>query len=376
MLNHLKKKQNVKVFLSSFFFHLDDWREKYKQDMMNDPLPYGYQWAEDDNLSITYIEADSFEKRWFSRIPILKKIYPFLSLPFKVNRNDIIWTHYDKDALAIALYKKIPILKHRMPKQISCFVWLLDNYREYKPLKKKIISWLLKSIDKIIFHAKTEKNLFKNYFGIDSKHLQYVPFGINISSYSEGDIIPLDVPTPFVLSVGTDKHRDLDMLVEIANHFEGKINFIFATANISFAHEMREHKNITVVKANLKEIRWLYENSILVIVPLKYNEHVSGCTTVLETAARRKPIIITKVPGMDDYVLDRETGFMVEVGDKKGFITAIEDLLNNPGKRKYMGETAFQYIQEKQFTTKRWANDHKKITYELIGFSDQTFGGD
>lgn len=366
--------KKVCVFLGhNLAVKIDEWEYKYLNDDVNDTFPYGYDRFDDARFEIKYVKINSKEKKFLLNNTFLEKLYLYLiKLPIELIKNDIIWTHYDKDGLYIAALRSIPILNRFLAKQLSCFVWLIDESKNFNKIKIYVISKLLKQIDKVIFHAKTEKNLFKEIYGINCKKLNHIKFGINIENYSnkKKNIIPPKMKSEeknYILSVGNDRHRDYDTLISLSNDMK-QDKFIIATKHILEGYK----DNLKTLSVNLKEIRYLYNNCMCVVVPLRYNEHVSGCTTALEAAAMKKPVIISDVPGIDDYVIDGITGIIVPVGDKIALKNAIEKLKNNPDLVLDMGENAYNYVIDK-FDTKIWANKHIDISKEILGMREKTW---
>lgn len=365
----MSKKLRVGVFLGyKIAYNLDNWRADYLNDDANDTSPYGYDRVNGDSTNVEYVTFNKFEKKLLFN-KYLQYIYLyFIKLPFKLFKYDIIWTHYDKDGLFIAKLKTIPIIGRLYPKQISCFVWLIDNSREYDYKRKKLISNLLRKIDKIIFLSPTEEEKFIKEFKCNKDRLQYLPFGINIGAYSldkddkKPDIIKDDL-TDFILAVGTDIHRDMNLFKRITEILPN-YKFVLATANSKYLED-KYNNNTIVLKASLKEIRWLYKKCRCVIIPLKYNEHVSGCTTILEAAAMHKPIIVSDVPGIREYVLEDKTGLIIPLDDINSLKEAITKLINDQNLAKELGENAFNYIKDK-FTTDNWANAHLKLSKEIL----------
>ncbi|MDK2805651.1 MAG: hypothetical protein PWP67_789 [Clostridium butyricum] len=365
----LSKRLKVGVFLGyKIAYNLDKWRKDYLNDEANDTAPYGYDRVNGKDVNVEYISFNKFERKiLFNKYLQYVYLY-FIKLPIMLLKYDVIWTHYDKDGLYIAKLKSIPVVGKIFPKQISCFVWLIDNSREFDNTKKRSVSYLLRKIDKIIFHSPTEKVKFIEIFNCNEKKLQYVPFGINIEAYSpdKKDIVPAGIKdnlSGFILSVGTDIHRDMDLFKKITEVLPN-YKFILASANPKYLQE-KYNKNTIVLKANLQEIRWLYKKCLCVIIPLKYNEHVSGCTTILEAGAMHKPVIVSDVPGIREYLLENKTGLIVPVGDIDAMKESIVALINNPSFADELGENAFNYIRDK-FTTDNWAKAHLELSREIL----------
>lgn len=357
------KKIGVKVFLGRLSLEIGQWHKKWIKGQANDPYPYGYNYGEELDVEIEYID-NSWLARFVKNFK-LQMIISYLILPFQLFRCDVVWTHYDKDALLIGFLKKIPFIQKFIPKQISCFVWLADDSNDYGYIKNKIIAWLLTSIDRIIVHSPTEIPIFVNKFSCKTNQVRFVPFGINPDSYYSGEKKEIDdINYPFILSVGNDKHRDIEKFIKIAKKLPN-LNFVYATNNKLYEEMLSGIENVKVVNAKLEEMRWLYDKCLFVILPLKYNEHVSGCTTALETGACKKVLVVSDVPGMSEYVVDYETGFLIDLNDDKRFLKIIEDLRKNAKLRETIGKKAYQRVVA-HFTTIKWAKEHTNITREIV----------
>lgn len=363
--------KNVKigVFLGyNIACSLDIWREAYKKDESNDTSPYGYDRINNENFNIEYVSLSKIEKLVFFHKYLRYAYLYFFKLPINMIKYDIIWTHYDKDALFIAKLRSIPLLGRLFCMQISCFIWLIDKSFDISIKKVEKISKLLKKIDKIIFLASTEEKIFLNKFFCNDNQLQYIPFCININAYSpikkqvKPEVLPIDFGK-YILSVGTDMHRDIDSFIELTKSMKS-MKYILSTCNNNYINK-RYNSNTVVLKANLQEMRWLYKNSVFVVIPLKYNEHASGCTTILEAAAMHKPVIVSDVPGIRGYIIDGVTGIVVPVGDIMAMKVAVDKLLEDNDLCYKMGEKAYEYVKDK-FTTDKWAEEHIKISEYLI----------
>lgn len=351
----------AKVLLPSLAPEIDRWNQKWNDGLSNDPYPYGYNWAESENFTVSYIKCKTINN------PLLRKLYQYFILPIKALNSDAIWTHYEADAFKIALLKKMPFIKRFIPKQVACFIWLADNFQGYSRWKRRIVRWLIKEIEQIVYLAPTESIFFSNVLGLpDNKH-GFVPFGINLDSYCEGPMEKVEgLDFPFLLSLGNDVHRDIDTLEDLANRLDGKIKVVFATRNGEFIKRLSNNKNIVVVSVDLKQVRWLYKQCSFVILPLLQNQHASGCTTMLEAAVNKKAVLATKTPGLDAYIANHSTGYLIEQNQNDEFYDKIIYLLQNTDALKRMGEQAERFVRTGAFTSKDWAQTHVRLTKQLL----------
>lgn len=356
----MSKPIRVKVFLNNLAPKLEEWNKRWEEGYSNDPFPYGFNWANSPEVKVEYIGTKNISNK------LLYKLYQLFVLPFKLFGADIVWTHYDIDAFLIAFLRKIPILNLFLPKQLSCFIWLIDRSKDFSEKRLQFTRWLIKNIDYIVYLAPTEREYFINTFHFSADKQQFIPFAINTECYEKGEREQVTgIDFPYLLSVGNDVHRDIDLLIEIANELEGKIKVVFASNNPEFKEKAKTCSNLYVVTGNLKQIRWLYEQCLFAILPLKYNEHVSGCTTILEAGAIKKTIIVTEIPGIEAYLQDGVTGLLTREGNLQEFIEKINSLIDNPSIREDLGEKAYTYVTT-YHTTRQWANEHAKISKHLL----------
>jgi glycosyltransferase involved in cell wall biosynthesis len=68
---------------------------------------------------------------------------------------------------------------------------------------------------------------------------------------------------------------------------------------------------------------------------------------VLEAACLEVPAVATRVGGVAECVLDRQTGILVDPQDEAGLCRAVESVLGDPAGRRQMGRAARQLVQER-----------------------------
>ena len=94
-------------------------------------------------------------------------------------------------------------------------------------------------------------------------------------------------------------------------------------------------------------------------------QHVSGCTTILEAAAMRRPVVISDVPGIREYVVDGVTGIIVPVNDEEAFRNAVRKLMSDNEYGRTIGENAYNYVRDR-FTSENFAKAHLELTKEIL----------
>lgn len=90
-----------------------------------------------------------------------------------------------------------------------------------------------------------------------------------------------------------------------------------------------------------EELRDWYAASDLVVLP-SYSEGLPR--VLLEAQAMERPVVAYAVGGVAEAIQDRETGFLVRVGDFQGLAIRLSELLADEAKRREMGERGRNFI--------------------------------
>jgi trehalose synthase len=68
--------------------------------------------------------------------------------------------------------------------------------------------------------------------------------------------------------------------------------------------------------------------------------------TVAEAMWKSRPVVASAVGGIQDQIVDGETGLLVEPRDLEGFGNAVNGLLADPARAAKLGERARQRVQD------------------------------
>ena len=111
-----------------------------------------------------------------------------------------------------------------------------------------------------------------------------------------------------------------------------------------------------------EDIPKLYAKSHIICLP-SYREGLPKA--LIEAAAAGRAVVTTNVPGCRDAIEPGVSGILVPVMNKQALADAIEDLIENPKKRRNMGK-AGRLLAEKEFRIEKIVNDHHKVYESLL----------
>ena len=93
------------------------------------------------------------------------------------------------------------------------------------------------------------------------------------------------------------------------------------------------------------KLKNLFKKCVFLAVPSIWPEPF--CISGIEAAFFGKPAVAFNVGGISDWLIDAETGFLVEPYKKKEMAEKIVDLISDPGKTLEMGKKAQKMCFEK-----------------------------
>jgi len=85
---------------------------------------------------------------------------------------------------------------------------------------------------------------------------------------------------------------------------------------------------------------------------------------VVEAMACKKPVIVSNIPVLEEFVKNNETGIVVEKQSPEQLAEAILEIKNNPEKMNQIGESARKFCEE-NFDIKKIAKKYEEIYLSL-----------
>jgi glycosyltransferase involved in cell wall biosynthesis len=151
----------------------------------------------------------------------------------------------------------------------------------------------------------------------------------------------------FILAVGQEQRDYMTLLKALAG--TGIKLVVVASSPWSTSQlDIQDMSNVRVVsRIPFTELRSLYAQSRMTVVPLQNVDYAAGVNGLLESMAMGKPTIVTQTDGIADYVVDQQTAVYTPPGDVNAMRERILALWNNPTEQKRLGENARQLVIEK-----------------------------
>ena len=228
------------------------------------------------------------------------------------------------------------LLAHRGRRQISGLIWATQEADSRLAAVKRALNRLaLRQVDGIFVLSSAQVEAARRWLGSPSIPIVFIPMAVNVDFFR-----PTPFPVaPFVFSMGNDKHRDPGLLAEamaqvVASNPAAQV-LVQTNRPEMFSREIE-----TVDRLSTGDVLRFYGRASVVAIATRPNDHVSGITVALEAMASGRPVVMSAAPGLEDYIVDGATGYLVPQGDAAGFADRVNALLNDPMLGEAMGTAA------------------------------------
>ncbi len=313
--------------------------------------------------------------------PKVAKAFEVLSLNMNMVadpiNSDIVHTHTWYTNFAGALAKRAYGCK------LVATVHSLEPLRPWKREQLgsgyELSSWMeregLTACDAIIAVSREMKKDILKCYDVPAQRISVIHNGVDPEKYCPRDgaagIAKFGIRKPFVFFVGRlTRQKGVFDLIDAMEHVPAGTSLVLATGKPDTPEIEEELRRVVKANPNVVWINQMLEDPDLVSL---YNEAaVFACPSIyepfgiinLEAMACETPVVATRVGGIKEVVVDKETGFLVPPGDPAKLGRAITRLLEDPKLAARMGKAGRKRVLQ-QFTWDRIAEKTLKLYRSL-----------
>ena len=207
---------------------------------------------------------------------------------------------------------------------------------------------LFSAMDSIVVKCQSLKDHFQK-LGAPAERLHVIPFGLDHRFFSP--LAGVEQQTGLVMSLGETRTRDYATLFRAVDGL--KVKLLVAASGSWYAREKNTDvkttvpENVTIAGHFSRcELKRLYAQSQFIVLPVHDVPFSAGATAILEAMCMGRAVVVTRSRGVLDYVVDGETGILVDPGDAAAMRQAIQDLLAHPEEARRLGQNARQRVDE------------------------------
>jgi glycosyltransferase involved in cell wall biosynthesis len=236
---------------------------------------------------------------------------------------------------------------HRFFPSKSRFVTMFQCWSSRQEFAVKRFN-LFRAMDTIIVHcASMQENLIN--LGAPAERVKLIHYSVDQNFFhplsnvkpEEGNIISVGEPRSRNYEALFTAVKDLPVTLKVAGygHWYAREKHSPIPMTIPENVFLLEH-------LSQRELQDHYARSQFVVLPVHDFVYSAGATASLEAGSMARAVIAFHSKGISDYIVDGETGILVEPGNVMAMRDAVQYLLTNPREAKRMGENARQRVLE------------------------------
>lgn len=203
--------------------------------------------------------------------------------------------------------------------------------------------WMLRylrhmGITRVLVHSRAQQRIAVKELGFSEGSVAFVPYSADAGFWNPQAV----AEERLVVSAGRE-HRDYATLAAAVKDIP--VRTVIAAGSL-YSPDARCRLpdalpgNVSVGMRTPVELRTLYAQAQVVVVPLIPSDFQAGVTTILEAMAMAKPVVVTATEGQRDIISDGETGLLVPPHDDRALRETLERLLADGAERRRLGANA------------------------------------
>jgi glycosyltransferase involved in cell wall biosynthesis len=216
--------------------------------------------------------------------------------------------------------------------------------------------------DKIVVYSQAEAEALQREYQIEPEKIEVILNYVDTDFFKPpGENAP-SASGDFILSQGLAK-RDYPTLISAMRrlpHIDCYINATSAWDKHKAGYESIELPDNVHIKTfdHPSSIRDSMADCRFLVIPIDPNigQWCTGSTSVMQAQSMAKPVVVTYLPGISEYILDGETGFLVEGENPTALAEAIDRIWRDPQLAQSMGKRGQAWMDE-QFSLVNWVDN-------------------
>lgn len=259
---------------------------------------------------------------------------------WRSHRYSTVFAWSERAGIPFAAYHRFIPLSQRFVTMFQC----------WSPRQELVIKALdlFRGMDTIVVHCKSmQENLIR--LGAPEERVKLIHYSIDQNFFAPQT--DTKQSRDIIMSVGESRSRDYASLFEAVKDLPVKLEV--AGFGHWYAREKRSPikasipENVSMLRhLSQRELRDQYACSQFVVIPVHDLVYSAGATACMEAGSMARAVIAFHSKGISDYIIDGETGILVEPGNIQAMREAIQFLLANPEEAERLGANARQRILE------------------------------
>ncbi len=262
-----------------------------------------------------------------------------------LTENDVVFSIGEDSGFPIAIHRQ-----ENGPKNVV-FVHNPDRLRGRLTLK---LFNLGQRVDLFMTNTAIKADFLRDYLNLPPEKVFLVTEQTDTHFFTPGPQSP-EKTRPIIGSGGLEQ-RDYKTLATAIKPLDVDVKVCAVSPNATAMKDTFPEvlpKNMSVGYYDWPDLVQLYRDSDVVVISLKNHNYQAGLTTLFESLACQRPVVMTRTPGLVGDFADAGLITAVKAGDPQAMRSAILDLLNNPKKAQAMAQKGYETVS-KYYTSERY----------------------
>ena len=327
---------------------LVNWKIEYCNSVPKSKQPPDYCIKGEDYWFYRYFknkpEVDVIDISSFSALENFEKnklhfyIHQGLKAVPRLDKYDLVVSHGMPSAVIVALWQRLfkKKVKH-IVFDIGCFNSAAESGRIMK-----IMQYVSKSIDGIIYHTKCQKEYYEKHYPWLVDKSEFIRFGTDLEFFDSGSLKKSSDYGKYIVCIGASR-RDWDTLIKAYKLLDTDLELIIIGHTDEKYNGIKGVKQIPFIPVT-DMINQIY-NAKLCVLPLEAFNYSYGQMTFLQQMALGKCVIAADVPSLNGYAEDKKTAVFYEAKNENSLKDAVKFVLDNPKEEAKIISNARDYLK-------------------------------
>lgn len=204
--------------------------------------------------------------------------------------------------------------------------------------RDRILDFVMPRVDHVLTLTEHSKQYAERCFQL-KRPAAVIGYAVDEKFFRLATPVPSERPESYVLAVGDDVSRDYETLLEACSTLSVRV-VIRTGMTVAVPAKLSDKVEVITSRLSYRELRSLYCQARLVVIPLHATDNPGGITTLFEAMAMAKPIVCSDTGTTREIVLNGETGILVPCERVDALRDAISHLLASPDEAVNLGLAA------------------------------------
>jgi len=275
----------------------------------------------------------------------------------KLTRYDLVISHGAQSGVLLAFFQAVR--GRESPPHAIIDVGSFNGARD-RVAELALLRFALRSVSCVVYHARSQLSYYRRCLPLVADRSRFVYFGTDPEFFR-----PAGTPDRgYLICVGY-KRRDWRTLVDA--YSMARVAAPLLLVGKRRLPRLRLPPGVrTMGFVPIQRLNALVEGARLAVLPLPALNFSYGQMTLLQAMALSKPVVVSRVPGIEDYVDDGQTALFAKPGDPSDMADKLARFLGDPQFARVTGERARRAVLER-FNERKMAQAIYEAIMECCG---------